>query len=173
MMSHFNVKSLTFYAIAIGSVVTLFSVVSRYGEKNLHAPVNISGRYLISPETLPQCQNADHALVLNIQQSGVYLHGSLLSQPAKNSSTNAALEEKQSLSGEWQNQQIVLAGDVPRLPACLTNAAPASGDRPIPVMIRGTVDQKTLTGELQLSALPTRIAFTAKQAPAPNDNTSP
>ncbi|NJM66733.1 MAG: hypothetical protein HC851_14260 [Acaryochloris sp. RU_4_1] len=44
-MSHFNKKSLIFYAGAIGSVVSLFSVVTAYGEAKLKPPKSITGSY--------------------------------------------------------------------------------------------------------------------------------
>jgi hypothetical protein len=44
-MSHFNVKSLIFYGTAICSVVTLFTIVTAYGEANLKASRPIDGDY--------------------------------------------------------------------------------------------------------------------------------
>jgi hypothetical protein len=38
-MSHFNAKTLSFYGIAIGSVLLLFKTVSAYGETKLKAPL--------------------------------------------------------------------------------------------------------------------------------------
>ena len=77
MRSHFNFKSLTFYGVAIGFVLILFNLVTRYGEANLKAPARIDGRYRLSIAQLPDClKSADP--VLTIQQSGIYLNGFLL-----------------------------------------------------------------------------------------------
>ena len=92
MMSHFNLKSLAFYGIAISSVVVLFKVVTAYGETNLKAPPPIGGPYRISAQNLPGCLKAD-TLVLNIKQSGIYLFGSLL--PAKTTAQIETVAEEQ------------------------------------------------------------------------------
>jgi len=68
-MSHFNFKSLTFYGIAITSVLALFKVVTAYGESNLNASTSINGRYRLS-YTQPNCRQAN-ALLLTIEQSGI------------------------------------------------------------------------------------------------------
>jgi hypothetical protein len=105
-MSHFNLKSIAFYGIAISSVVVLFRIVSTYGEANLKAPPSIGGSYQINAQNLPECLKSD-ALVLNIKQSGIYLNGSLL--PAKTDVQTATIaEEKPSLNGRLDNQQLSL-----------------------------------------------------------------
>lgn len=159
MSSHFSLKSLAFYSIAIGSVVTLFSIVSAYGEKNLKAPPAISGLYPIAA-TLPDCLGSQ-PLVLHIQQSGSYVSATL--KPNSGSeSESASAEEKHPLSGRFTNQQVTLLGPVPSLPNCQSQNLAASAS------IRGQFANKTLTGEIQLSSVPQAIAFTAKQeAPKP------
>jgi hypothetical protein len=117
-MNHFKPKSLAFYAIAIGSTVTLFQIVATYGERTLKAPSNVNGRY-ISTAAPPGCAEGDR-LVLEIQQSGVYLNGSLRLQqetspfPAAESSNETGL----SLSGQWQQAQMALAGETDAFSSC-------------------------------------------------------
>lgn len=54
-MSHFNLKSLAFYGVAIGSVLVLFKTVTAYGESNLKAPDKIGGIYRLEAQNLPEC----------------------------------------------------------------------------------------------------------------------
>ena len=157
MSSHFNVKSLTFYAVAIGSVVTLFSIVSAYGEKNLKAPPAISGLYPIAADALPECLGSQ-PLVRHVQQSGSYVNAALKPDTGAESAS-ASSEEKHPLSGRFTNQQVSLAGPVTNLPNCQSANSATSA------IIRGQFANKTLTGEIQLSSLPQAIAFTAKQEP--------
>jgi|GEM_PF-545168 hypothetical protein len=77
-MSHFSLKSLAFYATAIGSVLLLFNRVTAYGESNLKPPKDINGRYRLEfAQNLPGCEKSD-SFLLNIQQSGVYVNASVL-----------------------------------------------------------------------------------------------
>lgn len=163
MSGHFNLKSLTFYAVAIGSVVTLFSIVSAYGEKNLKAPPAISGLYPIAATALPDCLGSQ-PLVLHIQQSGSYVSAALKPNSGTESES-ASAEEKHPLSGRFTNQQVLLTGPTPNLPNCQSQNSAASAT------IRGQFANKTLTGEIQLSSVPQAIAFTAKQeAPKPTSS---
>jgi hypothetical protein len=163
MSGHFNAKSLTFYAVAIAFVVTLFSIVTAYGEKNLKAPPAISGLYPIAADALPECLGSQ-PLVLHVQQSGIYVNAAL--KPATGAESAAASsEEKHPLSGRFTNQQVSLAGPVATLPKC------QSSDSATSATIQGQFANKTLTGEIQLSSLPQAIAFTAKQeAPKPTSS---
>lgn len=78
-MPKLKFKTLAFYTTVISSVLLLFKIVTAYGENNLKAPIAISRRYrLTNLENLPNCQKPD-TLMLNIQQSGMFLNGSLLS----------------------------------------------------------------------------------------------
>jgi hypothetical protein len=108
MSSHFNLKTLSFYGVAIGSVVILFNVVSAYGEANIKAPPAINGNYRLKAKNLPKCVNSED-LILHIQQSGIYLNGSLLPEN-NNSHAQTSAEEKPSLNGQLQNQQVQLLG---------------------------------------------------------------
>ena len=161
-MSHFNLKSLTFYGIAIGSVVILFSVVTAYGKTHLKAPPAISGRYRLNAENLPGCLKAEE-LVLTVDQSGEYLHGSL--SPV-DTVEKKAIQKKHPLEGELLDQQLSLVGPVPGITSCnqSVNSAVAS-ERSSSVKIQGRFEGKTLLGQITLSSIPEPAEFTAQQEP--------
>ncbi|UKO98915.1 hypothetical protein [Nostoc sp. UHCC 0870] len=116
-MNHFHAKSLTFYAVAIGSVLLLFKTVTIYGEKYLQASPITNGSYLLTfTNNVPECQQS-LPLRLNIQQSGIYLNASLLPVQA-----NAETQKQYSLKGILNNQQLNLAGEVNETLLC--NLAP-------------------------------------------------
>jgi hypothetical protein len=148
MMSHFNTKSLAFYGIAISSVLLLFKVVSAYGEENLKAQPAINGNYQINAQNLPGCLKAD-ALMLNIQQSGRYLSGSLL--PADSIDIKSA-EKEHSLSGNVNNGQLSLHGSAPRLNNCNNE-----------IKIEGRVEAKAIAGKIGLGSISDAVEFTAQQ----------
>jgi hypothetical protein len=162
-MSHFNLKSLAFYGIAISSVVVLFSVVTAYGKSHLKAPPAISGRYRLNAQNLPGCLKAEE-LVLTVDQSGEYLHGSL--SPV-DTVEKKAIQKKHPLDGELLNQQLSLAGPVPEITSCnqSVNSAVAS-ERSSSVRIQGRFEGKTLLGQITLSSIPEPAEFTAQQEPA-------
>lgn len=147
MKEHFNLRSLIFYASAIGSVVVLFTVTTAYGEKNLQAPRAIEGRYplaLTSPSDCLQTQ----PVTLFLQQSGVFLTGSLLPADASDSVIRVA-RERPPLSGQWRDDQLTLIGNLDRAWNC-----------PATVTIAGTMTASTLQGTLTLSAIAAPIPFT-------------
>lgn len=150
---HFNLKSLAFYASAIGSVLVLFSLATNYGESRLKAPAKIDGFYRIAAQDLPGCLKAE-ALVLNVQQSGVYLAGALL---AADQANKLAAEQEFPLTGTWEQQQLVLSGLPIHLSAC-QRVSSRSGKLPT-VKIAGTINaarnqatERTLQGKIQLDA---------------------
>ncbi len=164
-MSHFNFKSLAFYGIAIASVVILFQVVTSYGEKNLHAPVAIDGRYPLSfAQEEPACLKSS-PLVLAIQQSGTYLNASLLPTNTNGGKPVSAAQKKPSLAGQLTNQQVSIAG--------VTKTKICGGVSPEQVKIQGQVEiqgreGKNFKGKMTLSAIPGvpgEIDFTAKRQP--------
>ncbi|MBO3460352.1 hypothetical protein G7B40_018280 [Aetokthonos hydrillicola Thurmond2011] len=148
-MNHLNVKTLAFYGGAIAAVLCLFGVVTAYGTDHLKAPAAIDGNYPLKASNLPPCLKTS-AVVLNIEQSGRYLSGSLL--PVDNAKLKAA-QKKISLDGSLINQQISLEGTVPAFPSC-------SNSR---VKIQGEVKGKTLSGQISLGAGTTPDQFTAQQ----------
>lgn len=166
MKSHFNLKSLAFYGVAISSVLLLFKVVTAYGESNLKAPVAIDGRYRLSfMPNVPNCLKSS-SLVLIIEQSGIYLNGSLL-PAAPNTQTTVPPDGKPSLTGLLSNQQLDLSGTVPSSASsalCSTNT----------VKIQSRVEGKNLEGKIALISIPQAIEFTAqKEMPVqPAENSS-
>ncbi|XHX77979.1 MAG: hypothetical protein RBJ76_26685 [Stenomitos frigidus ULC029] len=149
MGSHFNLKSLSFYAGAISFVVILFSVVTAYGEANLKAAQKIDGRYQIPAQDLPGCLKSDQ-LVLLVQQSGIYLTGSLLAADTIETLGKRAAE-RPSMTGNWEKQRLTLQGEARYLPKCQGT-----------VTVEGTIAQQTLNGTLKLSSTPGTIPFTAQ-----------
>ena len=172
MSSHFNFKSLTFYGVAIGSVLLLFNVVTAYGEANLKAPTPISGRYRLKlAQNLPNCPKSDTP-VLTIEQSGIYLNGFIL--PADTDAQQAITGEKNpSLTGQLSNQQLSLAGKVPSSTFC-NNAASQNDNSSSSISIQSRVEGKNLEGKIALSGIPGAIEFTAQpEAPAqPSENST-
>ncbi len=154
MGSHFNLKSLSFYGGAIAFVVVLFSVVTAYGEANLKAPQKIDGRYQISAPDLPGCLKSDQ-LVLLVQQSGIYLTGSLLTADTIDTLGKRAAE-RPSMTGHWDHQQLTLDGTASYLPRCQGV-----------VKIQGTIAASTLNGTLSLSTIPGEVPISAKQEAVP------
>ncbi|XZO01682.1 MAG: hypothetical protein ACM65L_24895 [Microcoleus sp.] len=144
-MSHFNLKSLAFYGIAIGSVTLLFKVVTAYGETNLKAAPAIAGSYSFDAKNLPECLKSDD-LVLTIEQSGVYLSGNLKSN---NSSVDRqkTTPEKPTLAGKWENQGLSLSGAVPNLTGC--GESGGSSQKSL-VKLRGIVEGESLKGKISL-----------------------
>lgn len=144
-MSHFNLKSLAFYGIAIGSVTVLFKVVTAYGEANLTTAPAIAGDYRFDATSLPECLKSD-ALVLTIEQSGVYLSGNLKSdnKPVGGKTTTP---EKPSLAGKWENQGLSLSGVVPNLKGC---GESTGGSQKSLVKLRGIVEGESLKGKISL-----------------------
>ena len=153
-MSHFNLKSLIFYGVAIGSVVVLFKVVTAYGESSLKASPPIEGRYRIDAKNLPGCLQAE-ALVLEIQQSGIYLNGSLL--PTNNAAdSDKIVKEKPSLIGKFSEQKLSISGAIPHLTSCQNQS----------ISLQGIVDGNTLKGQIALSSIPNAVDFIAQKEAA-------
>ena len=153
-MSHFNLKSLIFYGVAIGSVVLLFKVVTAYGESNLKASPSIGGRYPIKAKNLPGCLQAE-ALVLEIQQSGIYLNGSLL--PSKNHvDSDKVVRQKPSLTGKLNQQKLSMSGAISQLKSCHNQS----------ISLQGIVEGNTLKGKIKLSSIPKVVDFIAQKEAA-------
>jgi hypothetical protein len=156
-MSHFNLKSLAFYGIAITSVVVLFKVATAYGEKNLQAASPIGGSYRLNAEALPGCLKSE-SLVLTIKQSGTYLFGSLLPAKAKAQVVTSAAQ-KPSLSGRLEQPNLKLKGAIPQLTNCDSDLTQSS------VQIQGTVNKDILNGYIKLSSSSEVAEFTATKEP--------
>ena len=158
-MSHFNIKSLAFYGIAIGSVTVLFKVVTAYGEANLKAAPAIAGDYRFDATNFPECLKSD-AFVLTIEQSGVYLSGNLKSdnKPVDGKTTTP---EKPSLAGKWENQGLSLSGVVPNLTGC--GESTGGGSQKSLVKLRGIVEGESLKGKISLVENAVATDFTAQK----------
>ncbi|HCV32463.1 MAG TPA: hypothetical protein DGO89_21270 [Microcoleaceae bacterium UBA9251] len=159
IMSHFNLKSLAFYGIAIGSVTLLFKVVTAYGETNLKAAPAIAGDYRFDAQNLPECLKSD-SLVLTIEQSGVYLSGNLKSDNSPVDGKKNA-EEKPSLIGKWEIQGLNLSGVVPNLTGC--GESTSSGSQKSVVKLRGIVEGESLKGKISLVENAAATDFTAQR----------
>lgn len=161
-MRHFNWKSLAFYGGAIAVVIVLFKAVTAYGNANLKAPLAIGGDYRLDAQTLPGCLKSD-ALLLHIQQSGIYLNGSLRSADG-NTQLATAAQEKPSLTGQMNVDQLNLVGSVPFVRSCKNVAQQSDASpHPLSVKIQGVVNGETLTGQIALSSVPTAAEFTAQR----------
>lgn len=158
MMNHFKLQSLVFYGVAIGSVLLLFKVVTAYGEANLKAASSIEGRYRLSlDQNLPDCLQLSD-LVLNIQQSGIYLNGSLLTVENDAQQTKNA-QNRPSLTGKLINQQLQLSGNVPISSICKQPV----GSTALAIAISSQLQGDNLTGKLTLNQTSREIQFTAKR----------
>ena len=164
-MHHLNFKSLAFYGVTIASVLLLFKVVTAYGESNLTAPPAINGRYrLVFSENLPICEKSD-VLILDIQQSGIYLNGFLLPANAKTSETDDL-----TLTGRFTNQQLSLAGKVPQTTICNSTGSHTQANSRLKnnsfnlvKMQIQLVNQTHFVGQMNLSVTSRSIAFTGTQ----------
>jgi hypothetical protein len=147
-MSHFNAKTLSFYGVAIGSVLLLFKTVSAYGETKLKAPPNIDGSYqFLQTENLPNCLQ-DQQLKLNVEQSGVYLFGNLAVQPK--SGEEQAVEIP--FNGNFKDNQLIMSG----------KGNLANCDSRVQLTIQGEHDQENLVGQIKDDLAKTEGAFVAK-----------
>jgi hypothetical protein len=167
-MSHFNVKTLSFYGIAISSVLLLFKVVSAYGETKLNAAVDIDGSYQFSQvANLPDCLQGKQ-LNLNIEQSGVYLFGNLeVASPGETSGgdVNSAIQPQSKseravkipFNGDFNNNQVVMSG----------KGNVANCDSELQLTIQGERENNNLVGQIQDNLAKTEGAFVARyQKPA-------
>ena len=112
-----------FYGGMILFVVVLFHAVTAYGERNLKAQPSVGGRY-VSTTAPPGCPDRDR-LVMDVQQSGIYLNVFLTVQQANAiQSTEANSEKQPTFSGKWQQAQISLAGKTDAFATCAQSPAP-------------------------------------------------
>lgn len=157
-MNHLSLKTLSFYAIAIGSVTVLFKVVTAYGEENLKAAPAIAGDYRFNATNLPECLKSD-TLVLTIEQSGVYLSGNLKSDNSAVDRQNTT-PEKPNLAGKWENQGLSLSGVVPNLKGC---GESTGGSQKSLVKLRGILEGEGLKGKISLVEKAVATDFTAQK----------
>jgi hypothetical protein len=148
-LSHFDRKSLIFYGVAISSVVTLFSVVSRYGTTRLQAPTAIGGNYQLQIEPSEQCSEPP-SLQLRLQQSGVFVNGALVADSTEAKSAEAG-GEPFNLDGSWRSPDLNLVGRSPAMTVC--------GQPVESVAIAGTHEGESFSGQLTFAGLPAPLTF--------------
>jgi hypothetical protein len=156
-MNHFSWQSLRFYVVAIGSVVTLFSIVTTYGEANLKATPLISGDYRFT--VTPSGCDSRSRLYLSLQQSGIYVNAALVNLAQASAERTISLKNK-TLQGHWQARQLVLEGAVPTATLC---AGQPRVPTTVQVKLKGAVAGSTLSGTLFLDTAP-GLPITAQRA---------
>jgi hypothetical protein len=160
--SHFNAKSLTFYAVAIGSVLLLFNVVTAYGEKNLKAPKTIDGHYRLAfARDLPGCPQTP--LMLQIDQSGTYVNAAILKPVAKEAQNPMSAEEKPTLTGLFKDRQLTLTGKVANSVLCASSQG--GGERAI--ALSSQIEGDNLAGEVTVNGDSAKTPFTAEKEVPP------
>ncbi|MFM6355862.1 MAG: hypothetical protein ACKPFC_08425 [Planktothrix sp.] len=154
MHHHFNLKSFIFYGTMIGSVVLLFKGVTAYGESQLKAPHSIGGDYAMKLENPPECLKKQN-LVLKIEQSGVYIFAKLALKK-----TEPHLDPI-NLQGRLENQQMILSGSLNPWFFCTPDSFSTANE----LTLKGSFQEKTLTGQLETQTLSNLIQFQAKLSP--------
>jgi hypothetical protein len=138
-MNIFSARSIGLYTVAIGSAIGFFNLVTSYGEANIKAPIAVAGNYLIASQDLPGCLQ-HKAVLLKLQQSGVYLNASLMTIDVANNSdlqnitdraaTTSSTNLRPTFSGRLHdNRQLDLSGSLP----------PASCPVPAQLRISGSI----------------------------------
>jgi hypothetical protein len=164
-MSHFNKKSLIFYAVAIGSVVTLFSIVTAYGEANLKTAKSIVGTYRLQIKPQSGCSTPPK-LDLTLEQSGVYLTATLRPE------AQSAAQHQAALSGRWQTPRLALIGKG-SLPVCLSSSQTTSRPRNVQIQLDGQVTDAQVAGQIKLGNNSQVLAFSGQKSSAPTDAAEP
>jgi hypothetical protein len=121
-MNIFSVKSIGLYSLVISGAIGFFHFVTSYGEANLKAPISVSGKYLVAAKNLPTCLEGK-TLVLNLQQSGIYLNANLIKidglervdilELGNRSELITTKDIRPTFSGQLQNRQFKLSGLLP------------------------------------------------------------
>jgi hypothetical protein len=156
-MKSSHIKHLAFYAGAISFVLGLFTIVSTYGEVHLKTAQGIEGNYLLALPLSASCGGGT-SVTLTLQQSGVYVTAALVNPDLPR---NQTAFKPMTLSGQWRDRQLSLAGMVPLGVLC----ANAKDKAEIAVKIEGAIatqpssispkvstESETLTGSISLNA---------------------
>lgn len=155
MSNTFNFKFLTISGVAIATVIIIFKTVTAYGENNLSATSLINKTYhLTLSKNLTNCEKIN-TLVLNIQQSGIYLNASL--QPLTNQQN---IENPPSLTGLLNNQQLELSGKIDNSIFCQIPDKSNNQTQQITLQI-SQINQKNIHGKITINNLSQTLEFTA------------
>jgi hypothetical protein len=155
MSNTFNFKSLTISGIAIATVIILFRTVTAYGENNLRATPLINKHYhLTLTHNLPKCEKIN-TVVLEIQQSGIYLNASLLAL-----TNNIDTQQQPALTGTLNHQQLELSGNIDSSVFCTTSTYNNNQTQPTTILI-SQLNKDQITGQIKIKNIPTTLEFTA------------
>jgi hypothetical protein len=117
-----------FYGLTLVLVLGLFKGITAHGE-TLLAPPNLGGQYRLQSPSLIGCSS----LVLDLQQSGIYLNGAITPQSNPPDSQEVTPHpSRPTLTGHWHDSALTLTGRLDL--TCLQSeiqltAQPLSGDR--------------------------------------------
>ncbi|MBW4670795.1 MAG: hypothetical protein KME60_26070 [Cyanomargarita calcarea GSE-NOS-MK-12-04C] len=154
-----NWKSLSFYGIAIASALMLLKVVTAYGERNLKASPAIGDRYRLTlSQNLPSCEKPE-GLMLNIQQSGIYLNG-YLSLANTNTKVSTATATKPTLIGRLSNQKLNLSGKISKNILCNRVSFEDNSFTNLTMQMQ-LLDKSNVTGQMTVNGISKAIEFTA------------
>jgi hypothetical protein len=159
-MKAFSVKSLAFYGLSLGFVVTLFGVVTTYGEANLKASPPITGDYSFRLPPSAGCSSGKQ-VNLFIQQSGIYISAALLNVQDPIPPKEKLSAKAMTLNGQSKNRQFTLEGAVPSTVFCATTQKSAQNQW-VDTKIQGYLNHSTLSGKLFLNSTDS-IQFTAER----------
>ncbi len=156
MLKNLRFKTLSFYVFSIIFVLILFKIVTNYGENHLEAPPPISGNYLLN--NLQLCPKSQ-TMTLMIQQSGIYLSGSLL---ATEDNINPS-REKPFLWGKWQHQELNLVGQVSHRKLCGQFSDQSDPNEIQNIKLKASLANHNLQGNLDFNPANQSLTFTAKR----------
>jgi hypothetical protein len=161
-MSIFSPKLLAFYGVTTVGAIGLFIGVTNYGENHLKAAPLLVGTYQLDSSALIGCLK-NKPLQLSIQQSGIYTSGLLESveHSAQNLPTpKTEKASKPSLTGNWQNKQLTLTGQVTKIKECNAQMS---------IILKAELVDKTLKGTIDLSGeISPFTALRAIASPSPS-----
>lgn len=154
-MNDFNLKFFTISGMAIATALVLFKTVTAYGENHLRATPLINTNYHLQlNQDLPNCQKPN-ILVLNIQQSGIYINGSI--SPIKNS---AETKNPFHITGKLNNQKLTLSGNINTAIFCQNSQLQKSQIQPITIQM-SPLTQESIPGQIIINNISQTIDFTA------------
>ncbi|BAY66260.1 hypothetical protein NIES22_63730 [Calothrix brevissima NIES-22] len=158
-MNNSKFKSVTFYGATIAGVLILFKVVSAYGETSLKAPPAINNHYRLAlQEAIPNCEKPEQ-LILNMQQSGIYLNASFLPANTESESPNSDSTNNH-LSGILSNQELNLSGRIDKSIFCQISNPKDNYIHSVKMQMQ-LINQGNFIGQFSLSGSTRVFKFTA------------